>query len=132
MFAKFDEIGRLIQVQNVLPEDNSEQNKQDFFEIPASFQDYSKLRLVKNKIVELTDKELEEFQKEFNKIRLARTIERKTDQLKFELKELTTPELWDTYSEDKKKSISEYRLALDNVAKQKDYPNDIVFPVLSI
>jgi hypothetical protein len=132
MFAKFDEIGRLIQVQNVLPEDNSEQNKQDFFEIPASFQDYSKLRLVKNKIVELTDKELEEFQKEFNKIRLARTIGRKTDQLKFELKELTTPELWDTYSEDKKKSISEYRLALDNVAKQKDYPNDIVFPVLSI
>jgi len=129
MFAKFDETGRLIQAQNVLPDDET---KQEFYEIPVSFQDYNKLRLIKNKIVELTDTELEEFQQQFAKIRLTRTVDRKTEQLKLELKELTSPELWDTYSEDKKKSISEYRLALDNVAKQKDYPNDVVFPVLSI
>jgi hypothetical protein len=129
MFAKFDETGRLIQAQNVLPDDET---KQEFYEIPVSFQDYNKLRLIKNKIVELTDTELEEFQQQFAKIRLTRTVDRKTEQLKLEVKELTSPELWDTYSEDKKKSISEYRLALDNVAKQKDYPNDIVFPVLSI
>jgi hypothetical protein len=129
MFAKFDETGRLIQAQNVLPDDET---KQEFYEIPVSFQDYNKLRLIKNKIVELTDTELEEFQQQFAKIRLTRTVDRKTEQLKLEVKELTSPELWDTYSEDKKKSISEYRLALDNVAKQKDYPNDVVFPVLSI
>jgi hypothetical protein len=129
MFAKFDETGRLIQAQNILPEDET---KQEFFEIPASFQDHSKIKLVAGKIVELTEAELQEFQQQFEKIRLHRAVEIKIDRLKAELKELTTPELWDTYSEDKKKSISEYRLALDNVAKQKDYPNDIVFPVLSI
>jgi hypothetical protein len=132
MFAKFDETGRLIQAQNVLPDDDSDQDMQGFYEIPASFHDYTKIKLVEGKIVELTDKEFEEFQLQFEKINLTRTAVRKTDQLKFELKELTSPELWDTYSEDKKKSISEYRLALDNVAKQKDYPYDIVFPVLSI
>jgi hypothetical protein len=129
MFARFDETGSLIQAQNVLPDDET---KQEFFEIPSSFLDYNKLKLVKGKIVELADAELKEFQKELNKIRLTRAAERKLDQLKLELKELTSPELWDAYSEDKKKSISEYRLALDNVAKQKDYPNEIVFPVLSV
>lgn len=129
MFAKFDETGKLIQAQNILPEDET---KQEFLEIPASFQDYSKLKLVNGKIVELTDKELEQFEQELKQIRLARTTERKIEQLKLELKEMTSPELWDTYSEDKKKSISEYRLALDNITKQKDYPNDVVFPVLSI
>lgn len=132
MFAKFDKIGRLIQVQNILPDDDAEQTKQEFYEIPASFKDHSKIKLVNDKIVELTDEELKEFQQEWQKIELTRTADRKLDQLKTELKELTSPELWDTYSEDKKKSISEYRLALDNVAKQKDYPKDIVFPVLSI
>jgi hypothetical protein len=132
MFAKFDKIGRLTQVQNILPDDDSDQNKQGFYEIPASFKDHSKIKLVNDKIVELTDEELKEFRQEWEKIELSRTAERKLDQLKTQLKELTSPELWDTYSEDKKKSISEYRLALDNVAKQKDYPNDIVFPVLSI
>lgn len=132
MFAKFDKTGRLIQVQNVLPDDDSAQDKQGFYEIPADFLDYTKIKLVKDKIVELTELEQQEFQKEFEKINLTRTAVRKTDQLKTELKELTSPELWDTYSEDKKNSISEYRLALDNIAKQKDYPYDIVFPVLSI
>ena len=132
MFAKFDETGRLIQVQNVLPNDTTDQDQGEFHEIPSGFQDYSKLRLANGKIVELTDKQLEEAEQEFKKIRLARTAERKIEQLKFEIKELTSPELWDTYSEDKKKSISEYRLALDNITKQKDYPNDVVFPVLSI
>lgn len=132
MFAKFDKTGRLIQVQNVLPDDDSTQDKQGFYEIPADFLDYTKIKLVKDKIVELTELEQQEFQKEFEKINLTRTAVRKTDQLKTELKELTSPELWDTYSEDKKNSISEYRLALDNIAKQKDYPYDIVFPVLSI
>ena len=129
MFAKFDETGRLIQAQNILPEDET---KQEFFEIPAGFQDHNKLKLVNGKIIELTEAELQQSQQEYNKIQLTRTAVRKTDQLKAELKELTSPELWDTYSEDKKKSISEYRLALDNITKQKDYPNDVVFPVLSI
>lgn len=132
MFAKFDETGRLIQVQNVLPDDDSEQAKEEFYEIPPGFQDHTRIKLVKGKIVELTDAELEQFQQEFEKIRLTRTAERKVEQFKTKLKELTSPDLWDTYSEDKKKSISEYRLALDNIAKQKDYPHDIVFPVLSI
>jgi len=129
MFAKFDETGRLIQVQNVLP---SDETAQEFFEIPAGFEEHSKLKLVDGKIVKLSDADLQQFEKEYEIIRLTRTAVRKTDQLKSELKELTSPELWDTYSEDKKKSISEYRLALDNIAKQKDYPHDIVFPVLSI
>lgn len=129
MFAKFDETGRLIQVQNVLP---SDETAQEFFEIPAGFEEHSKLKLVDGKIVKLGDADLQQFEKEYEIIRLTRTAVRKTDQLKSELKELTSPELWDTYSEDKKKSISEYRLALDNIAKQKDYPHDIVFPVLSI
>lgn len=132
MFAKFDETGRLIQVQNVLPDDDSDQTKEGFYEIPSGFQDHTRIKLVKGKVVELTDEELEQFQQEFEKIRLTRTAERKLDQLKTALKEITSPDLWDTYSEDKKKSISEYRLALDNITKQKDYPTDIVFPVLSI
>jgi uncharacterized membrane protein len=132
MFAKFDETGRLIQAQNTLPEDDSEQTKEEFYEIPSGFKEHTKLKLVNGKIVELTDVELEQFHKEYENIRLTRTAVRKVDQLKAQLKELTSPELWDTYSEDKKKSISEYRLALDNITKQKDYPNDIVFPVLSI
>jgi hypothetical protein len=129
MFGKFDKTGRLIQVQNILPEDES---KQEFLEIPASFIYYDKLKLINGKIIELTDTELADQNEEFKKINLARTAERKIDQLKTELKELTSPELWDTYSEDKKKAISEYRLALDSITKQKDYPNDIVYPVLSI
>jgi hypothetical protein len=129
MFAKFDETGRLIQVQNVLP---SDETAQEFFEIPVGFEEHNKLKLVDGKIVKLSDADLQQFEKEYEIIRLTRTAVRKTDQLKSELKELTSPELWDTYSEDKKKSISEYRLALDNIAKQKDYPHDIVFPVLSI
>ena len=132
MFAKFDETGRLIQAQNVLPDDDSEQTKEEFYEIPPGFQDHTRIKLINGKIVELTDEELKQFEQEFEKIRLTRTAVRKVDQLKTELKELTSPDLWDTYSEDKKKSISEYRLALDNITKQKDYPHDIVFPVLSI
>lgn len=132
MFVRFDERGRIIQVQNVLPDDDSEQTKEAFYEIPPEFKDYHKLKLVNNKVVELTEDEVVEFEKEFEIINFTRRAERIVDQLKTKLKELTSPELWDTYSEDKKKSITEYRLALDNVAKQKDYPKDIVFPVLSI
>ena len=129
MFGKFDELGRLIQVQNVVPDDET---KQEFFEIPVSFQDYTKIKLVAGKIVELSKEELVQYWAEMKSEGLARVASRKVDQLKTELKEITSPELWDTYSEDKKKTITEYRLALDNVAKQKDYPNDVVFPVLSI
>lgn len=129
MFASFDETGRMTQAYNYLPEDIEDIV---FYEIPSGFQDYNSIKLVKGKVEELTGAELEKVQQEYATITLARTTERKIDQLKSEMKELTSPELWDTYSDDKKKSISEYRHELDNITKQIDYPNGVVFPVLSI
>jgi hypothetical protein len=130
MFVKFDEKGRQQQISNMLPEDQT--SAKDFYEIPDTISEGSLIKLLDGKVVQLSEIESKELAEVLNLESLARIATRTRDQLLQESSELVSPDVWESYTEEQKKSVAAYRQALKDIEKQADFPKEVSYPVLSI
>ncbi|CAB5218400.1 Phage tail assembly chaperone protein [uncultured Caudovirales phage] len=130
MFVKFDENGHQAVTSNMLPED--QESHKDFYEIPHSIPEGSFVKLLDGKVVQLSETELEAMFEELKLISLKRMAIGKRDQLLQQSEELVKPDVWESYTDAKKKLVSEYRQALKDIEKQVNFPKEVNFPVLSI
>ena len=130
MFVKFNENGHQAVTSNMLPED--QESHKDFYEIPHSIPEGSFVKLLDGKVVQLSETELEAMFEELKLISLKRMAIGKRDQLLQQSEELVKPDVWESYTDVKKKLVSEYRQALKDIEKQVNFPKEVNFPVLSI
>ncbi len=91
-----------------------------------------RLILEEDTIRAMTDEEISDELAELAIPAAANRGRRKRDLLLLESDKLVLPDLWESYLQDKKTAVSEYRQALRDLPLQEGFPLEIVWPELSI